>query len=48
MPHAALGNPDTRGIRVAVLSVARLTSVVKVNTLYDGLPADPTPRPGLS
>jgi exonuclease III len=37
MPHAAVGDPDSRGIRVAVLSVTPLSSMRKVRVLPDGL-----------
>jgi hypothetical protein len=34
---AALGDPDTRGIRVAILSVTPLTSTTKIRALPDSL-----------
>jgi hypothetical protein len=37
MPHAAVGDPDSRGICVAVLSVTPLTSTAKIRALPDGL-----------
>jgi hypothetical protein len=37
LPHAAVGDPDRRGIRVAVLSVRALTSTTKHRGFPDTL-----------